>query len=103
MLDVAYAGFKQAFFLHDLLASGVSTGEIAHADATAFVEALERRERSGSFLANAMDTRSPAPACSSAQYIDFPCRLPYSGASPDAALRPAGVDERARGKEMMWT
>lgn len=53
MPDVAYADFKQAFFLHDLLASGVSAGEISHADATAFVEALERRERPGTSLANA--------------------------------------------------
>ncbi len=54
VLDVAHEDFSKTFFLHDLLDAAVARTEITRADATAFVEALARREREGLFFAYAI-------------------------------------------------
>ena len=54
VLDVAHEDFSKAFFLHDLLDAAVTRTEITLAEATAFVEALGRREHEGLFFAYAI-------------------------------------------------
>ena len=102
--DVAYADFKQAFFLHDLLASGVSAGEISRADATAFVEALERREQSGTFLANAIGYAVAGTRLQQrpVHRLSVPPSLQWRIARCPIALR-RWATSRAMGNRVMWT
>lgn len=54
ILDIAYADFARACFLHDLLAAAMAASEISQVNAEQFVAALENRHRTGTFLANAV-------------------------------------------------
>jgi ubiquinone/menaquinone biosynthesis C-methylase UbiE len=54
ILDVAYADFARAYFLHDLLAAAMAANEISQVDVERFVAALKNRDRTGTFLANAV-------------------------------------------------
>jgi hypothetical protein len=46
--------FARAYFLHDLLAAAIAANEISQVDAELFGAALESRDRTGTFLSNAV-------------------------------------------------
>jgi ubiquinone/menaquinone biosynthesis C-methylase UbiE len=53
-IPIAYADYARALFLPERLAAAVETGEITREEADQFVGALEARERTGTFDANAI-------------------------------------------------
>jgi ubiquinone/menaquinone biosynthesis C-methylase UbiE len=52
-VEILHADFVRGVFLHDRLNAAVDAGEITREDADRFVAALEKRQRDGTFFANA--------------------------------------------------